>query len=307
MNKEKTKIIVITGPTAIGKSSLAIDLSESFNGEIVNADSMQVYREMDIGTAKPTIEEMGKIPHHLIDVVNPPEEFNAAKYTELAFPVIEQIASSMKVCFVVGGTGLYIKALLQGLLFCPSGDSVIRKELQNKYEETGLESLYKKLKEQDPEWANKIHPNDKLRIIRALEIIELTKEPVTSLAEKQKSEHIPLGALKICLHMDRERLYHRINKRCDQMIKNGLIEETEALLSRYQVDLKPMQSIGYRHMINLIQGKWGFEQTVQRFQTDTRRYAKRQLTWFRADNEMNWHEKTEIAVIKEKITKFINS
>ena len=197
MTEEKLKVVVIAGPTASGKSSLAIDLALRFDGEIVNADSMQVYRGMDVGTAKPSVNERMGIPHHLLDVVDPDEHFDAATYRSLGAPVLRDVASRNKVCFVVGGTGLYIKSLLGGLLECPQADPQLREELYQEWEDRGPTHLFERLKTLDPESAQKIHPHDRLRIIRALEVYHLTRQPFSSLVQRHSFKDRPFHALKI--------------------------------------------------------------------------------------------------------------
>lgn len=283
------KIIVFTGPTASGKSSLAVELARACNGEIVNADSMQVYIGMDVGTAKPSREERRDIPHHLLDVVHPDEVFNAALYRSLAVPVIEDILARGKTCFLVGGTGLYIKALLGGLLPCPPTDPAVREELQRQFEEWGPEALHQRLAALDGESAEKIHPRDRVRVIRALEIIRLTGLPLSSLAGEHRFRDRIFRPFKICLQMEREDLYHRINQRTLSMVEQGLVEETRGLIDKgYSPELKAMKSLGYRHAVRHLQGIWNLDRMIGELQKDTRRYAKRQLTWFRADPEMNW-------------------
>ena len=303
----RSKLVVITGPTASGKSTLAVELAQLFGGEIINADSMQVYRDMDVGTAKPTIEERQGIIHHLIDVVNPDEPFNAAIYRSLTLPIIEDVTSRGKVCFIVGGTGLYIRTLLGGLLHCPTSDPVFRKKLFAECERNGSQCLHDKLKTLDPESALKIHPHDKIRVSRALEIIHMTNRPLSTLKREHQFSDKSFETCKICLQRDREQLYHRINKRSLKMIDNGLLEETRNLLKWYSSELKPLQSIGYRHMNQFLRGVLDFEEAVLQLQTDTRRYAKRQLTWFRADSEMHWlkNEGNGLDEIRKKIEAFL--
>jgi len=280
---------VLTGPTASGKSSLAVELARECNGEIVNADSMQVYIGMNVGTAKPSREERQDIPHHLLDVVHPDEVFNAALYRSLAIAVIEDILARGKTCFLVGGTGLYIKALVGGLLFCPPTDLEVREALQRQFEERGPEALHRRLEALDPESADKIHPRDRVRVIRALEIIQLTGQPLSSLAGEHGFRDRLFKPLKICLQMEREDLYHRINQRSLSMIEKGLVEETRGLIDKgYSPQLKAMKSLGYRHAVQHLEGAWNLDRMIEELQRDTRRYAKRQLTWFRADPEMNW-------------------
>jgi len=306
MKDDKQKLIVIGGPTASGKSSLAVKLAQHFDGEVVNADSMQVYRHMDVGTAKPSVEEKEGIAHHLLDVVDPDEDFNAAIYRTMAVPQLKEIASRKKLCFIVGGTGLYIKTLLGGIIDCPPSSPALREEIREECDKYGSDALHHRLKMLDPESALKIHPHDSLRIIRALEIIHLTHERPSSLMRKHGFRGGPFRALKICLQIDREHLYHRINGRCLLMVESGLVGETESLLNKgYSPSLKPLKSLGYRHMIKYLQGDWDLEEAVIRLQADTRRYAKRQLTWFRADPEVLWMIPEETDNIIKKIHEFI--
>ena len=304
--EKKERIIIIAGPTASGKSSLAIELSARFHGEIVNVDSMQVYRGMDIGTAKPSLDERKGIPHHLIDVVDPDEEFNAAVYRSMAIQAVEGIHSRRKACFVVGGTGLYIKTLTGGLLACPPVPPPLREELRKQSEQHGPEFLHKQLEKLDPEISLKIHPHDKVRIMRALEIITLTKEPLSRLMQKHAFQQRPFHILKIYLQIIREDLYHGINKRSRLMVEKGLVQETESLLNKgYSQELKPMQSLGYRHAVGFLNGKWTLDEMIDRLQMDTRRYAKRQLTWFRADPEAIWVPPGQVDDISTRIAAFL--
>ena len=299
-------MVVITGPTASGKSSLAIEMAQYFGGEIVNADSMQVYRFMDVGTAKPSILERRGTPHHLIDVVDPDEDFNAAMYRSLANPAIREIKARQKICFVVGGTGLYIKTLLGGLLKCPPIDSELREELYRECEEHGSIFLHERLKMLDPESARRIHPHDRIRIVRALEIINITNQTLSSLMQKHGFRDRDFETLKICLQIDREQLYRRINERTLAMVEAGLVEETEDLLQKgYSPELKSMKSVGYRHVVRFIQGIRDMDETVRQLQADTRRYAKRQLTWFKADPEMIWVDPKDRDIIMKIIKRFI--
>ena len=306
MNKAKQKLVVITGPTATGKSALAIESALELGGEILSADSMQVYKGMDIGTAKTPFDERKGVPHHLLDVVDPDEEFNASIFRSLSLPLLAEIRSRGNVGMVVGGTGLYIKVLLGGLLYCPNPDPELRLELENICDQEGSQVLHGQLQMLDPESAEKIHPNDSVRIIRALEIIHSAKDRLSSIMRQHAFKDKPFEVLKVCLNMKREDLYDRINKRCIHMVENGLIEEVEGLLEKgYTSHLRPMQSIGYRHVSNFLEGTWDLEKTVSQLQTDTRRYAKRQLTWFRADPEMIWLGPDAQLDIREKIRAFL--
>ena len=304
--KERPKVVIISGPTASGKSSLGVELALALGGEIISADSMQVYRGMDVGTAKPTLEEQREIPHHLLDVVDPDEEFNAAIFRSMALPLVRKIRSKGKICLVVGGTGLYIKSLLGGLLKSPPADPRLRESLGLECENHGLTRLYERLRRLDPESAGKIHPNDRTRIIRSLEIIRLTNRRLSELSEEHAFGEKALRALKLYLKVDRDRLYHRINQRSAAMVKHGLIEETKVLLSKgYSPDLKPMKSIGYRHMIKYLEGTWSVAEATCNLQRDTRRYAKRQLTWFRADPEVTWVSPDDFDLLSLMIRDFM--
>ncbi|RLB08687.1 MAG: tRNA (adenosine(37)-N6)-dimethylallyltransferase MiaA [Deltaproteobacteria bacterium] len=303
----KPKVVVIAGPTASGKTELAIELALNFNAEIINADSMQVYREMDIGTAKPTPEQRRNVPHHLIDVVYPDQEFNAARYREMALSLIHDINARGKNCLVVGGTGLYIKALLGGLFYVPPKDPELRGLLKREAEEKGLRCLYERLARYDPEYAVMIHPNDRIRIIRALEIYYLANKRPSELMREHGFNQCPVKALKIFLYIDRQELYDRINKRCIRMIESGLIEETKRLLIKgYSPELKPMQSIGYRHAVRYIKGEWRLERALELMQRDTRRYAKRQFTWFKKEPDMIWISHKSKDLTEKKVFDFLD-
>lgn len=299
--------MIIAGPTASGKSRLAIELASRLEGEVVNADSMQVYRGMDVGTAKPSAEEQNAIPHHLLDIVDPDEEFNAAIFSTMATSTLEDIALRDKLGFVVGGTGLYIKTLLGGLLDCPPSDPHLREELKRECEREGPGPLHEKLSKLDPDSARKIHPNDRVRIIRALEIIHLAKEPLSALKGRHDFKTRSFEPYKICLHRERCDLYRRINERSVAMIENGLVDETRGLLEKgFSSELKPMQALGYRHIVKHLQGDWDIDEAIDQIQRDTRRYAKRQLTWFRADPEMLWFQSDALNDIAIQIEAFIS-
>jgi tRNA dimethylallyltransferase len=283
-----------------------VELARHVEGEIVNADSMQVYRWMDVGTAKPTVPERKGIPHHLLDVVAPDEDFDAARYRSLAAAAAEGILARGKRCFVVGGSGLYIRALLGGLLSCPPADPALRRELREACEQSGPEALHTRLRKLDPDYAGRIHPRDRVRIIRALEVVQLTGAPFSSLIREHRFQDRAFDALKICLQMPREDLYHRINQRALTMVRNGLVEETAGLLRRgYSRDLKPLKSIGYRHAVKILDGSWGLEKALRQLQTDTRRYAKRQVTWFRSDPDMQGREPGDRDGILTEVERFL--
>jgi len=300
-------VIVICGPTGIGKTSLAINLAKDFHGEIISADSMQIYRYMDIGTAKPSREELSLIPHHIIDIVAPDENFDAALYSKLAREKINYLHEKGIVPFVVGGTGFYIKSLLHGIFQTAPTDSAIRIRLKKEAAEKGNDFIYSQLCQYDPDAAEKIHPNDTYRIIRAVEIFEITGKPISEYQQEHGFEENPFHVLKIALNMERENLYERINLRVDAMIAEGLIDEVKKLLNMgYNPELKAMQSIGYRHILDFLNGKFSWEETVRILKRDTRRYAKRQITWFKADPEMVWIEPEKYDDIRKLISNFLN-
>jgi len=305
MGDAKLKIVIITGPTATGKSALAIEMAEYLNAEIINADSMQVYRYMNIGTAKVLEKERKGIPHHLIDIVDPDQEFNAAIYRRLAIEKIKEIYERGKRCLIVGGTGLYIRTLLGGLMRLPPGVKRVREKIQKEMEEIGLQGLYQRLKELDPEAAINIHPRDRIRITRALEVIELTRKRFSELVRSHRFSDNLFESLKICLFMDRGALYDRINRRTLKMVEEGLLDETKWLLKHgYGPELKSMQSIGYRHMVRVIQGEWSMDTAIRLIQRDTRRYAKRQITWFKKERNMLWIDVSDKERLRREIEYF---
>jgi tRNA dimethylallyltransferase len=287
----KLSLVLILGPTASGKTDLAIRLAEHFGGEIVNADSMQVYRGMDIGTAKPSPELLQRIPHHLINIVGPEMNFSAADFRSEATRAIADITGRGKTVFIVGGTGLYIRALLQGLVNSPSGAVGIRRELEETAKREGNEALLRELARIDPVTAACLHPNDLVRIIRALEVYRLTGRPIS----QKRSEHGFSGdyyrTLKIGLDLERRDLYERIDRRVERMIAEGLVEEVKSLLNHgFPPSLKALRAIGYCQICAYLSGEYSLDEAVRLIKRDTRRYAKRQLTWFNADKEIKWVE-----------------
>jgi tRNA dimethylallyltransferase len=302
----KPNVIVICGPTALGKTSIAIDLARTFNGEIVGADSMQIYRNMNIGTAKPTPYEQSRVPHHMIDIVDPDEPFDARRFAIMAHEKIMDLHARRVTPFVIGGTGLYIKALLHGLFEAMPADRDVRARLKQEAEIHGTGFLHKRLSQQDSATAKRIHPNDTYRILRALEVYELTGKPITELQSEHRFTDKPFRVVKIGLHMDRDIIYDRINHRVDAMIDSGLVDEVKGLLGMgYSADLKSMQSIGYRHMVDFIEGHSSWEEALRTLKRDTRRYAKRQLTWFKADSAIVWKEPGQLKEIRRTIEKFL--
>jgi tRNA dimethylallyltransferase len=306
MVDDSPKLIIISGPTCSGKSALAVELASIVGGEIINADSMQVYRGMDIGTAKLPISERKGIPHHLIDIINPDQEFNAALFLVHTLPIIKDLHSKKIPIIVVGGTGLYVRALLGGLFNCPPSDLELRQNLWEECEKQGTSSLYEKLSRLDKNAADRIHPMDKVRIIRALEVIHLTGYQFSELTRKHGFSNKRFSPLNLCLYVDRHILYRRINRRTISMIDSGFINEVEVLLKMgYDSNLKSMQAIGYRHIVEYLKDKWKFNETIKLIQRDTRRYAKRQLTWLRADPEIIWVNPDDTTEIINKVMTFI--
>ncbi|MBF0225250.1 MAG: tRNA (adenosine(37)-N6)-dimethylallyltransferase MiaA [Desulfobacterales bacterium] len=306
--KLKPKIIVICGSTGVGKTAISIEIAKKFNGEIVNADSMQIYKYLDIGTAKPNPYELSLAPHHLISIIEPDEAFDAGKYSQIAKNVIEEINLKGKLAIIVGGTGLYIKALIHGLFRGDSANESILEQLKKEAGIYGSEYLHNKLASFDPDSAKKIHPNDLFRIIRAIEIYESTGIPISKHQNKHGFSDAQFDALKIGLNIERNLLYEKINDRVHEMLKSGFLEEVENILKMgYSPDLKPLQSIGYRHLIEYIYKQKSFEETIETLKQDTRRYAKRQLTWFRADNEITWTEPSEVDKIENLINGFLKN
>jgi tRNA dimethylallyltransferase len=301
----KLPLVIINSPTATGKTKLAMDLALARGGEIISADSLQVYRYLDIGTAKPTVEERNKVKHHLIDVVNPDEEFNAAIFAKQARAIIADLAGSGKPAFVVGGTGLYIRALLKGIIQTPEVDENIRKYYRRLRDDRGKEYLYNLLRQRDNQAALLINPNDSIRIIRALEVLEQTGESILAIQKKHSFTDCPYCTWKIGLKMERSELKQQIAIRTDRMVAAGLLEEVKGLLARgYRENLKPMQSLGYKQVIDFLKGKHDWENAVQLIKRQTWLYAKRQMTWFAADKEIKWYHPESMNEILKDVNSF---
>lgn len=300
------KIVIVLGPTAVGKSEVALELAQSLGSEIVNADSQQVYRYMDIGTGKPSASDRERVRHHLIDVVNPDEEFNAALYRRLAAESIEQIKKRDKTVVVCGGTGLYLKALTHGLFAGPGQDLEMRRNLEQEIAEKNLEALYQRLVEIDPGVVSSIHPNDRQRIIRALEVYQSTGKPLSLWQREHAFQDEPFAALKIGLRRDRGELYDRINQRAERMVQDGLLEEVRDLVARgFALTLKPLRSVGYRQMGEVIRDAKDLQEAVGEMKQETRHLAKRQLTWFRRDEEIRWFHPEQRDKIVDTVRKFL--
>ena len=307
-DRSKPKVIVICGPTGAGKTSAAIEIAGKFKGEIINADSMQIYKYMDIGTAKPTPDEQARVKHHMIDIVYPDESFDAAMYAKMARETVMKLDKQNIVSFGVGGTGFYIKALLHGLFTGPAKgwDVNVRERLKGEAAVHGAAFLHTRLSKCDPIAAENIHPNDTYRIIRALEVYEITGKSISECHEEHRFADEPFKVLTIGLDINREILYDRINSRVDAMIDAGLIDEVKWLLDKgYSENLKPMQSIGYRHAVDYIKARISWDETLSTLKRDTRRYAKRQMTWFKADLRIAWIKPEQLEDIVRLIKKFL--
>ena len=286
---KKEKVIVICGPTASGKTALSIELAKKINGEIVSCDSMQIYKDMNIGTAKPSIEEMQGIKHYMIDIISPDERYSVADYKKQAKEAIKEILSKGKVPIVVGGTGLYVDSLIYEIDYPEiEFDEKYREELDQEVEERGLEALYEKAKEIDEEAIKKISPNDKKRILRILEIYHATGKNKTEQEKESRKTPVEFDYKVFALNMDREKLYDRINKRVDIMIENGLIEEVENIYKKYNKFPTAMQGLGYKEVVQYLEKRLTKEEMIEKIKQETRKFAKRQLTWFRKNKETIW-------------------
>ncbi len=300
--ESRPPLVVICGPTASGKTALALDLAELFKGEIVSADSRQVYRQMDIGTAKPTRQEQARIPHHLIDVVWPNEAFHAARYVLLAEAAITDIAARGRQPFLVGGTGLYIRALTEGLLEAPGADPQLRSKLHARAEREGRAALHAELARIDAASAERLHPNDLTRIVRALEVFYQSGEPLSRLQAEHGFRSAPFRVLKVGLSPERTTHHERIAVRAAAMFSGGLLDEADALLrAGYDPDSKALRTIGYRQAIAVLRGEMTAPEALDDLQRATRRYAKQQLTWFRKDRSIIWLESFDDFVTIQKL------
>jgi len=283
-------VIVIFGPTASGKTRLSIELAKKIGGEIISADSMQIYKLMDIGTAKPSRDEMDGIKHYMIDEVYPDEEFSVAKFKKLALEYIKNIISKGKIPIIVGGTGLYINSLIYNIDFSEvETDWNLRKKLKREDDEKGNAYLHDKLKAIDPDAAAKIHVNDVKRIIRAIEVYELTGKTISYHQKVSRLNPPEYNYIKIGLTMNREKLYDRINKRVDVMLENGLVDEVKKLVELgYDKNAIAMQGLGYKEILAYIRGECSLAEAVEILKRETRRYAKRQITWFKRIEDVYW-------------------
>jgi len=302
------KILVLVGPTAAGKSRLAVRLADEIGAEIITADSMQVYRDLDIGTAKPSTEERAGIPHHLIDIADPDETFHAARYQKEADRAIAEVLARGHVPFVVGGTGLYVKALLHGLFHDPTPPRHERWRDPFREQEQPGEDPRAMLNRLDPATAERIHPNDSARTRRALEVLLRTGRSITALQNDHGFRENRYRALLLGLSLPREELYRRINARADWMVEQGLLEEVRSLLGRGTGRETPaMRGLGYRHMVQFLQGSIPLEDAVETLKRDTRHYAKRQITWFCNQEKVTWFQPAQVLGISDRIQEFFSA
>ncbi len=310
MRWAKPLVLAVGGPTASGKSSLALILSSMIPIQIVNFDSMQVYRGMDIGTAKPGPEDRKKVPHHLLDLCDPDEPFSVGQFIPLFRKAVREIDHQEDLPVAVGGTGLYLRGGLGGLFDGPARDEGLRDELREQ-ERSAPGSLFGLLKEKDPETAGRTMPNDLVRIVRALEVLQLTGKPISILQKEHAFSDQPFEALVFCLNPPRDRLYRWIGERVDRMIKKGFLEEVRGLKEKgYTGNLTSMKGLGYRELMVHLDGETSLQETIEQIKTNTRRYAKRQLTWFRGEKEVRWVEydsREELPELAEKIAKKVQS
>ncbi|MGE0682646.1 MAG: tRNA (adenosine(37)-N6)-dimethylallyltransferase MiaA [Candidatus Binatia bacterium] len=300
----RPRIIVIAGPTATGKTALALELASRFGAEIVGADSRQVYRYLDIGTAKPTVDQQALVPHHLLDVVNPDERFDGARFRVLAVDAMRAILARGKRVLVVGGTGLYLRVLTRGLFAGPPADTDLRARLQEQEQREGKGFLHRWLQTVDPETATRLHPNDLVRLIRALEVFLLTGTPISQWQREHGFRESPFSTFTIGLVMERDSLARGIELRCRQMVQDGLVEEVRRVWKMgYGPDLPTMRTIGYVQMGAMLQGQYGMDEALTRMALETKRLAKRQLTWLRTEPGVQWFapvQRRDIATAVER-------
>lgn len=303
----KKPLIVLTGPTAVGKTSLSIALAKAVNGEIISADSMQVYKKMDIGSAKIRPEEMNGVKHYLVDVLDPKEEFHIVKFQQMAKDAMEEIYAKGKIPILVGGTGFYIQAVTKDIDFTEAEqENEYRKELEVLAKEKGGEYLHEMLKEVDPKSAEAIHAHNVKRVIRALEFYHQNQTPISAHNEEQKKNESPYRLAYFVLNMPRELLYKRIDLRVDQMLEEGLLEEVKDLQKEGCCrGMVSMQGLGYKEILDYLEGKYSLEEAVRILKRDTRHFAKRQLTWFRREQEVTWVDKEKFDYDENQILAFM--
>lgn len=292
-NINNKKLIVLTGPTAVGKTDLSIKLAKTIDGEIISADSIQVYKHFDIGSAKVTSEEMDGVKHHLIDVLEPTDNFDVATFKKMAQNALEDIYSRGKIPILAGGTGFYIQALLYDVDFKETEDDGYRNELEELYKEKGAHFMWEMLKSIDPQSALDIHENNVKRVIRAIEYYHQNNRPISEHNQEERAKSSPYNFAYFVLNCNRDLLYERINTRVDIMLKNGLVEEVKGLLDKYNLtsDMTSMQGIGYKEIVPYINGEISLEEAEYILKRDTRHFAKRQLTWFKREKDVIWIDK----------------
>lgn len=300
---EKKPLVILTGPTAVGKTALSIKLASEIGGEIISADSMQVYRQMDIGSAKIKPEEMGGIPHHLIDILEPEEEFNVCLFEKLALEAMEQIYERGHIPVVVGGTGFYIQALLYQIDFTEEEtDTAFRDKLWQLGEEKGNHYLHELLRKVDPESAEEIHENNRKRVIRALEFYENSGKPISTHNKEQRQKTSAYNSCYFVLMDDRKKLYERIESRVDQMLSKGLVDEVRTLKERgCNASMVSMQGLGYKEILEYLDGRCSLLEAVEKIKKETRHFAKRQLTWFRREKDVIWLDKQAFAYDEDAV------
>ena len=298
-------IVVVAGPTASGKSDLALRLAQEFDGELICSDSMQVYRQFDIGTAKPTLSEQKLVPHHQLDLIEPDGNYSAGKYERDTAIIIQQIQQRGHLPILVGGTGLYYRALMYGISNIPKIPEKLRQDLFSLQEEHGTSYCWEQLQKHDPQTAKRLHPNDTSRIMRSLEVVLATGTSIADFQLQQPFAEARYPVLAIAYEWERSLLYERINQRTRKMLKSGWIEEVEMLLESYPPELKPLQAIGYREIVEHLQNKLKQEALVKKIQLRTRQYAKRQMTWFRREAKIAWHQPDDEAAILDKIKVYL--
>ena len=305
----KKPLIVLTGPTAVGKTSLSISLAKAVNGEIISADSMQVYKGMDIGSAKIRKEEMQGVTHYLVDILEPEEEFHIVKFQELAKAAMEEIYAKGKIPILVGGTGFYIQAVTRDIDFTQAEqETSYREELEQLAKEKGAEYLHEKLREVDPKSAENIHANNVKRVIRALEFYHQNGTPISEHNEEQKQQTSPYNLAYFVLTAPREILYERIDRRVDQMMEEGLLEEVKSLRERgCHRGMVSMQGLGYKEIHAYLEGEYPLEEAVRILKRDTRHFAKRQLTWFRREQDVIWVDKEQFHWNEAEILEYMMS
>lgn len=310
MNTEKKKpLIILTGPTAVGKTALSVKLAKVINGSIISADSMQVYRGMDIGSAKVTKEEMGGIKHYLIDVLEPDEEFHVVRFQQMAKEAMAEIYQEGKIPILTGGTGFYIQSVLYDIDFTSQQEDIAyRERLEQLAKEQGNEVLHAMLQEVDPVSAEKIHANNVKRVIRALEFYEKTGTPISEHNEKEAAKESPYVFCYFVLNDDRQRLYDRIELRIDQMLEQGLVDEVRKLKEKgYHKEMVSMQGLGYKEILAWLDGEISYEEAVYILKRDTRHFAKRQLTWFRREKDVIWVDKDKFNYDDDRILSFMTA